>query len=170
VPSHRLLRLLIDGQTFFADVGNGWPSLRLFPADRDASFACFGIRFNSAVGIDRLRIQQERGGRVVPSVEIPIAPQDQQDVRRTLARRFDQTYPFSWRLRFAQVVNDEFLFLRDRELSIYSSKSRVDTRSFDWDKLPEVIGRVFSFDVAGFLEATQLRVLIPRAVSSGGTA
>lgn len=167
-PTHRVLRILIGDRVFFADVGNGWPSLKLYPADRDASFSCFGIRFSSEVRDGQLLVQQERDGKLVRNVEIALGAQDQTDVRDAMDRRFAETYPFSGKLRFAQVVDHEFLFLRGQQLFRYpSGGSRSEPRSYRWDEVPDLLARVFRFDVAGFLASMQLRSLFPDPAEAG---
>ncbi|NQY54719.1 MAG: hypothetical protein HRT42_14245, partial [Campylobacteraceae bacterium] len=35
IESHRLLKVYIEGKYYFADVGNAWPSVRMFPVDKN---------------------------------------------------------------------------------------------------------------------------------------
>ena len=39
---HRLVRLEINNQRYFADVGNGWPSIQLYPAFKPVLYECYG--------------------------------------------------------------------------------------------------------------------------------
>ena len=47
--THRLVRLEIENQRYFADIGNGWPSIQLYPAESPIVYECYGMRFRTEV-------------------------------------------------------------------------------------------------------------------------
>lgn len=112
---HRLVRLHIGGRVFFADVGRGWPSWKLFPSDKSVSYVSHGMRFRSEVMADRLRIFHERAGRETLVLEILLAERRQEDIQRDIDERFKSgvDYPFSSGPRFSGMVGDRFVFLKN---------------------------------------------------------
>lgn len=118
---HRVLALELDGARYFADVGNGWPSVRLFPADREISYVAYGIEFSSLLNGEWLDVYQRKQGSKTLSVRIPLVLPDELQVLQQINDRFDGriAYPFTDGFRFAQVRADQFLFLKRNSLRIY---------------------------------------------------
>lgn len=122
---HRLVRICIDGRVFFADVGNGWPCLKLFPADSDVSYRCFGMRFRSEAAGSRVAVFHEKNGKETLQLEIDIRSRPESEIRAEIAERFTSgfIYPFSNSIRFSRIVGELFVFLRGNRLEIYSDKN-----------------------------------------------
>lgn len=132
---HRVLVLDIDGERYFADVGNGWPSVRLFPADSDSSYSAFGIEFLSYRNGDWLDIYQQKAGRCSLSVRIPLTLMDETQVEQQVQNRFDGStdYPFGDGIRCAQVLGDAFVFLKRDRLRIFRANRSVESVALpDW--------------------------------------
>ncbi|TVV43624.1 arylamine N-acetyltransferase [Thalassolituus sp. C2-1] len=132
---HRVLVLDLDGERYFADVGNGWPSVRLFPAERDSSYLAYGIEFLSYRNGDWLDIYQRKEGRCSLSVRIPLALMDETQVEQQVQNRFDGStaYPFKDGIRCAQVLGDTFVFLKRDRLRIFRADRVVETVALpDW--------------------------------------
>ncbi|MBB5211890.1 hypothetical protein [Microbulbifer hydrolyticus] len=126
---HRVLALALEDGVYFADVGNGWPSIRLFPADREICYAAYGIVFQTRLREGYLDVYQIKQGCERLSLSIPLKLERESTVKSAIARRFNGeiTYPFSTGLRYAQVVGDEFLFLKGNELRIFSQGTAVQS-------------------------------------------
>jgi arylamine N-acetyltransferase len=122
---HRLVRVEIDGRAYFADVGNGWPSIHLYPSDREISYRCFGMRFRTSLHNERLSVFNHRGGVERHQQDIPLVGRSEREILDDIEHRFVRgiTYPFSDGIRFSQVVDDAFLFLRDDRLEIHREGS-----------------------------------------------
>jgi arylamine N-acetyltransferase len=122
---HRLIRVHIDGRIFFADVGNGWPSLRLYPADREVNYRCFGMGFRTEISGSCVTVFHERHGKETLQLEIEIRGRPESEIRVDIAARFNSgvVYPFSNSIRFSRIVGDQFVFLRGNSLEIYGDKS-----------------------------------------------
>lgn len=122
---HRLARVNVAGRTYFADVGNGWPALKLYPADCEVAFRCFGMGFRTEISGDHLHVFHERKGREYLQLTIPIKGKPESEIQADIKRRFDSgiVYPFREGLRFSLVVGEHFMFLRDNGLEIYSDHS-----------------------------------------------
>lgn len=118
---HRLVRLHINGQTYFADVGNGWPAIRLIPATRSIEYACFGMVYRTEVDSDWIRVFHQRQGKESLQMEIRLHPRCNEDILRDIDARYSSgiQYPFSSSVRFSAIVGDHFLFLRGESLQIY---------------------------------------------------
>jgi len=148
---HRLVKVDIDGRGYFADVGNGWPSVELYPQDHEVSFRCFGMGFRTVYKGGRLQVLNERHGVERPQMEIPFAGKPGAEIRADIDARFTSgiDYPFSRELRFSQVVGERFLFLRHERLEIYSDHEPFQV--FDEIKredLRETLLKHFDFDLS----------------------
>lgn len=155
---HRLARVHIDGRVFFADVGDGWPALKLYPADREVALRCFGIGFRTELVGSRLSVFCERRGRETLQLEIEVHGKPEDDIRADIERRFTSgiTYPFSSSLRFSLVVGDRFLFLRGERLEIYGEASFEEVTGLDLADVPAVLRQHFGFDVGPSLTAADM--------------
>lgn len=150
---HRLARVHIGGRTFFADVGNGWPSWKLYPADRDVAFRCFGIGFRTEVAKARVSVFCERRGREALQLEIDTRGRPEHEIRKDVERRFTSgvEYPFSTSLRFSAVVSDRFLFLRGDRLEIHREDRFEEIVAIERERMPALIREHFGVNVDAML-------------------
>ena len=152
LETHRLLRILINNKVYFADVGNAWPSIFLFPADREIKYTVFGITFYSKITSRYLEIHQIRNGENKLSVSIPFESKSEADIMKDINTRYnsDKKYPFSGKIRFAQIIGDSFYFLRDTTLHIYSSKeyTKKEISLETNEDLKKNLKHYFDFDIS----------------------
>ena len=147
---HRLAKLRLEGRTYFADVGNGWPSTELYPADRASTYSCFGMRFRSVVSRRGLCIYNSRNGTERHQMEIPFDGKPEREILADIESRFASgiEYPFSRGVRFSQVIGERFLFLRDDRLEIYSDAAPFrEIGGLSPAQLPHTLERYFGFDI-----------------------
>jgi arylamine N-acetyltransferase len=146
---HRLARVSIRGRQFFADVGNGWPALQLYPADREISFRCYGMGFRTEIAGGRLSVFHEKRGRESLQLQIDVCGRPESEIRADIEGRFSSgvVYPFSDSLRFALVVGSRFLFLRGDRLEIYDDFGIECLEGISGARVPEVLHEHFGFDV-----------------------
>lgn len=146
---HRLARVRVGDKLFFADVGNGWPSLKLYPADRAVSFRCFGMGFRTEVADGRVSVFHEKRGRESLQLEIDVCGKSESEIRADIEGRFSSgvVYPFSSGLRFSLVVGSRFLFLRGDRLEIYDDAGFECLEGIDDAGVPEVLHDHFGYDV-----------------------
>lgn len=146
---HRLARVNVNGRAYFADVGNGWPALKLYPADREVSFRCFGIGFRTEVAGTRLSVFCERHGRESLQLEVDIQAKSEHTILAAIESRFTSgiVYPFSNNLRFSLVVQNQFLFLRGERLEIYSDDVFDEVNGIGRDDLRRVLFEYFGYDL-----------------------
>lgn len=143
---HRLARIHINGKTYFADVGNGWPALKLYPADEEVIYECFGMRFRTEICGSRITVFNERNFKEYPQLEIEIAARNESDIQAEIANRYEQgiKYPFSGGVRFAQIIDNRFLFLRDRRLEIHSVGTMEMLENIAETSVPDVLTKYFN--------------------------
>ncbi len=152
---HRLARVNLGDGVFFADVGNGWPSLKLYPADREISYECFGMGFRTEVGGERLTVFHEKRDRESLQLEVDVHGRSEADIRAAIEGRFSSgiTYPFSSSVRYSQVVGDRFLFLRGDRLEIYGDGHFESVAGIDGTRIPDVLLEYFGYDLHPLLRA-----------------
>lgn len=147
---HRLIRVLVEGRTFFADVGNGWPSIKLFPADESIEFECFGMKYRTEIAYNRVLIFLTRNGKEILQLEIDPKPRNESDILTSISNRFSSgiKYPFHSEVRFSLVVNDVFLFIRGDKLEIYSDYGFSFETGVNKANLSNVISENFNYDTS----------------------
>lgn len=150
---HRLARVSIGGRIFFADVGNGWPALKLYPTDKEIRFRCFGMGFRTEIAGTYVKVFHEKMGKESLQLEINVRGRPEGDIKAEIDRRFSSgiTYPFNNSLRFSLVIGECFLFLRGDRLEIYSDQGMQIIEGIKRTDVHEVILRHFGFDVREYL-------------------
>mgnify|MGYP005741566693 CR=1 FL=1 len=103
---HRLARVHLGARVYFADVGNGWPSLRLYPADRPTVFRCFGMVFRTEVTPRIVSVYHDNKGRESLQMEIPVNGRPETEILEAIKMRFRAgvAYPFANALRFSAIA------------------------------------------------------------------
>lgn len=147
---HRLVKLFIGDSAYFADVGNGWPAIKLYPLDRGVSYGCFGMTFRTEIQGRRMVVFNTRNGVERRQVEIDFDGKPEAQILEDIAARFDGRveYPFSKGVRFSQIVGDRFLFLRDTRLEIYSEGAPLEViDGLHEELLPSTLYQYFGFDI-----------------------
>lgn len=146
---HRLAKVSIRNRHFFADAGNGWPAVKLYPLDVETEFTSFGMRFRTELRGRRMTIFHRRNGAESKQAEIDFDGRNESDIKADIERRFDTDirYPFSNSVRFSLIVGKRFLFLRGERLEIYSENDLEVIEGIKWSRVPEVLRTYFGFDV-----------------------
>lgn len=150
---HRLARVRIRDRLFFADVGNGWPSLKLYPADREISFRCFGMGFRTELADGRVTVFHRKGGWEKLQLEIDVCGKPESEIRADIEGRFSSgiRYPFSDSLRFSLVREGRFLFLREDRLEMYGDRGFECIEGIDRPRVPQVLHDHFGYDIRSAL-------------------
>jgi len=151
---HRLVRVTIENRIFFADVGNGWPSVRLYPSDEEICFTCFGIKFRTELSENRILIYQIRNDYEFLQLEIDPVARHEKDIIDSIAKRFNSgiIYPFGNTLRFSLIVEDRFLFLRDDTLEIYENGSAIVIKKIKQENLCQILKEEFNFNTVSLFK------------------
>ena len=145
---HRLARLNLDGRVFFADVGNGWPSLHPYPADEQITHSCFGVTFRTEINDGMLSVYYRIEDKEQLQMEIMLTPRPEEEILNEIKERFSSNiaYPFTNRMRFSAIVDDEFRFLRENVLFIYR-EGNVTQISVAKDQWQNTLLEYFGWDV-----------------------
>ncbi len=148
---HRLASLAIKGRQYFADVGNGWPALKLYPADEEISYRSFGMEFRTQLGDGRLAIFHKNRGKESLQLEIDLVGKPEDEIHADILGRLSSgiVYPFSQKLRFAQIVGDRFLFLRDQTLYIDTENGYCTLEYGSQEEALGALPKYFGLDVFG---------------------
>jgi arylamine N-acetyltransferase len=146
---HRLAGVRIDDRLFFADVGNGWPALKLYPADCEVSYQCFGMGFRTEVADERVTVHHEKRGKESLQLEIDVHGRPESDIKADIEGRFSSglVYPFSNSLRFSLIVGSRFLFLRGDRLEIHSDTGFECLEGIGDAWVLRVLHEYFGYDV-----------------------
>lgn len=146
---HRLVRLEIDNQRYFADIGNGWPSIQLFPASHPIVYECYGMRFRTSIENGVITVYHRKRGVEKQQMKIDITEKPETEIYQSIAKRFSANinYPFSNKLRFSMVVGERFLFIRDTKIEIYSCSGYEEVLNISISNLQNVIGEYFGYDI-----------------------
>lgn len=148
---HRLVSVALNKKIYFADIGNGWPSIRLFPKDHEVEYRSYGMIYRTIIKESSLDVYIARDGKEYHSAEIPFRSKNHEDIMDDIKNRFNAniSYPFSGGIRFSQIIQENFLFLRDDTLFIYSNDNAVKKISgITQDHLAETLKQYFNFDMA----------------------
>jgi len=150
---HRLVRLEIEGGRYFADIGNGWPSIQLFSADTPVTYECYGMRYRTVIENGVITVYHLKRGIEKIQMEIDIAVKPESMIYKSIKDRFSSniTYPFSNELRFSMVVGDRFLFVRDTQLEIYSHDGYEEISNIHMKNLESTIVNHFDYDIRPIL-------------------
>ncbi|UAL43672.1 arylamine N-acetyltransferase [Shewanella inventionis] len=150
---HRLVRVQINARSFYADIGNGWPALKLFPMDEEISFECFGMKYRTEITNGWVRVFHEKQGMESPQMSINNTKRSETEILEQIRSRYTSgiNYPFSNSLRFSLIVGNEFLFLRGNRLERYSD-SGFSVQELNEQGIPHIIQKEFGFDVSFYFE------------------
>lgn len=154
---HRLARVRIADRLFFADVGNGWPSIRLYPADREISFRCFGMGFRTQIADGEVSVFHEKRGSELLQLRIKMRARPEAEIQAEIRERFNTgiDYPFSKSIRFSLVVGSRFLFLRGSRLEIHEDAGFECVEGIDAAQVPTVLRTWFDHDIRLAVERAQ---------------
>lgn len=158
--THRVIRINLNGVPYLADVGNGWPSIHLYPMQKNTSFTAFGMQFNSEILDDRIRVYHTNRDKIHLLFETFFKCKPEDEILRDIANRFSTgiQYPFSGKIRFSQIVGNNFLFLKDDTLRIYNDSNCTEITGFSTKSLSETIRKYFHFDIERFEEMHSIQV------------
>ena len=159
IESHRLLKVYIEGKYYFADVGNAWPSVRMFPVDKNYEYTSYGIKFRSLVFDDYMEIYQFKNDKETLSLQIPFKCKSEVEIKEDMKNRFSKNidYPFLNKIRFAQLFEDKFYFLRDDILHIYTNNEKYSKtiNNLNEDNLSSILKKFFNFNLDEFKKLGQ---------------
>ena len=162
---HWVVRVQVDGRRFFADMGNGWPSIKLYPADLEVAYRHFGMGFRTEIANERVTVFHEKHGKESVQLEIDVRPKPEAQLLAEVERRssLGHIYPIN-RLRFSLIVGSRFLFLRGDRLEIYDDNGFECLEGIDDARVREVLRDHFGYDVGALPSVDNLRPRVDRSL------
>ena len=149
IECHRMLTVDINDRKYFIDAGSGWPTVKLFPADRTMEYSVYGITFKTEFLNDKMLLFHKTAGSDFKlQEEIPLLlNRTQQQIACDIENRFTSgvPYPFQNRLRFSQVKNGKFYFIKDNKLKIYND-SGFEEKILSDNEVEDLIKNFFLFN------------------------
>lgn len=124
VECHRMLSVEISNNRYFIDVGSGWPCIKLFPADKPTEYSAYGMTFKTELDGNTMILYRKTGNNDFKiMITIPLHGKQKNEILKDIENRFDGNllYPFKNHLRFSQVIEDTFYFLKDNRLKCYNT-------------------------------------------------
>lgn len=150
IECHRMLLVEINNQTYFIDVGSGWPSTKLLPAFKQIEYSVYGMTFKTQLSDENLLLFHKTTEDLKLTCTIPLKQKPEKDIIHDIKNRFDNTtiYPFQNSLRFSKVINNNFYFLKGNRLRIFNQNS-ITEKVLTLNEVFDLITRTFSFDLSG---------------------
>lgn len=157
---HRVVRINLNNLSFLADVGNGWPSIHLYPLHEEVSFKAFGMDFQSRLLNDKIQVFRTNMGKRSLLFESYFKCKSEEEIMDDIRNRFSRgiQYPFNGKIRFSQIVNGRFLFLKDDRLRIHTDSDYKEITGIKLDEISTIIRDYFDFDLEKFERLTTIRV------------
>lgn len=154
VECHRMLSVQINNKTYFIDPGSGWLNPKLIPSFDSIEYSVFGISYKTKILDDRVLLLHKVDGKNSDfklMIDIPFKSKSEKEIVVDIENRFSLNieYPFKNSLRFSQVLDDSFYFLRGDILNIYSDKG-IEERVFDKFEIKRFLKDTFKFKLEGF--------------------
>lgn len=78
------------------------------------------------------------------------------DIRNRFSRGIH--YPFNGKIRFSQIVNGRFLFLKDDRLRIYTDSDYKEITGIKLEEISTIIRDYFDFDLEKFKRLTTIQL------------
>ncbi|MBV1888940.1 MAG: hypothetical protein KUG67_01705 [Proteobacteria bacterium] len=153
---HRLARIHIGKRIFFADIGNGWPSIKLYPTDKEICFHSYGMRYRTEIHSSRLLVFHKKQERETLQLEIELRGKAEKQILADIENRFTSgiLYPFASSPRFSMVVGERFLFLRGTRLEIHSVDNFDVIEGIEGAEIPSILNRYFGYNVGSLFQST----------------
>jgi len=157
---HRLLLVYMNQEVFYADIGSGWPSYRLFPLEGSESYQVCNITFSSKNENEYTNIWHRKDGKDSWVLRVPKKLRSEKGELDRVSRRYEMQRPFGKHVKFSQLFDDTFIFLNGLRVRIYCEGKPMQEIDLDGsNELITYIEDVFLFPIKRFPDVVkQLRV------------
>lgn len=122
IECHRMLRIVIDNQIYFIDVGSGWPIQKLIPAFTPIEYSVYGMSFKTEIFDSEIILYHKSRQAHKRMITIPKKVKSEKAILLDIKNRYTNTsiYPFQNSLRFSLVKDNSFYFLKENSLRIFN--------------------------------------------------
>jgi len=108
--THTILRIKINKQIYFCDVGMGFPITKLLPSHKNIEFNSYNIKFKSITTTDKITVYIDEGDGEKELMQIDKKEQPQEEVEKEILERWEnkEKLPFNYKLRYFFIYNDKY--------------------------------------------------------------
>ena len=126
---HRLLKIEINNEPYFLDVGLGWPLMLPISLKQDIEYNFFGLHFKTRINKNEITLFKNGKNGYTVSYKTTTKTQDPAKIKQQINNRFEniEFYPFKNSIRFSKVINNEFYFLKGNILG-YSEDNEFKSK------------------------------------------
>ena len=144
-----MLTVELDNLIYFIDVGSGWASTKLFPADKPTEYSIYGMTFKTELSNDTLLLYHKTEYEFKQMITIPLKSKPENEILIDIENRYKNIdiYPFRNSLRFSKVIGNEFYFLKGNRLRIYS-ESQIVEKTLSLNEIYNLIISKFNFNLS----------------------
>lgn len=124
IETHRLLKVKVDGDYYFVDVGIGWPTTAPIPISHDIEYECCGLYFKSKICCEEIIMFMKKDNDDFKEMcKIPLISKSEDLILEDIANRYNDIsiYPFGNELRYSIKSNNTFTFIRGEQKFEYKS-------------------------------------------------
>lgn len=120
--THTILRIKIDTQVYFCDVGMGFPISKLIPSDKNIEFTSYDIKFKSVVNPSEIIVYIDEGKGEKELMKILQEAQSQEEVEQEILELWEnkEKLPFYNKLRYFFIHNDKYYQIKNEKYLIDS--------------------------------------------------
>lgn len=146
VECHRMLRITIDSQIYFTDVGSGWPVQKLIPAFTPIEYSVYGMSFKTEILDSEIILYHKTKQEYKRMIRIPKKVKSEKAILLDIKNRYKDTsiYPFQNSLRFSLVKGDSFYFLKGNSLRIFN-KIGLSERVLNSNQIQQLLENKLGF-------------------------
>jgi arylamine N-acetyltransferase len=113
--THTILKIKIDKQIYFCDVGMGFPISKLIPSNKNIEFTSYGIQFKSVANNSKIIVYIDEGNGEQELMQIVQEEQSQKEVKKEISERWKnkEKLPFNNKLRYFFIHNDKYYQIKN---------------------------------------------------------
>jgi len=146
---HKINKVKIGSDSYFVDTGLGWPILTPIPINKEIIIRNYGLSFRTLIENNKLNILRISNNNEKLNYTILLDKNDETLVINELNDSYnkDIKYPFRNSIRFSQVIDEEFYFLKGNKF-YYSVKNKLFTRNINkWNDFYDIFNNIFNFNL-----------------------
>jgi len=126
---HRMLKIEINNEFYFLDVGLGWSLMLPISLKQNMKYNFFGLHFKTEINKNEITLYKKNKNNYTVSYNTTVETQNQEKIEQQINNRFEniEFYPFKDSIRFSKVIDNEFYFLKGNVLG-YSENNEFKSK------------------------------------------
>lgn len=115
LKTHTILKIKIENQVYFCDIGMGFPLTKLIPCSQNIKFCSYDIKFKSIIYKKQVTVYIDEGKGEKELMKIPLEEQSQKQIKEEISKRWQEkeNLPFHNKLRYFFIHKDKFYQIKD---------------------------------------------------------